>query len=136
MSELREEAAPGVSMAWFFCLRAGGGRYAFKATHVSEVVRLAPITRLPSAPGFLMGVFTHRGEILPALDLNQLLGKKPIQVLPSTRAAIVRSGPWRLALVAEQVEGLVSLRQGLLEAPPADRAGPAEALAAVVRDAR
>ncbi|HEX9289964.1 MAG TPA: chemotaxis protein CheW [Anaeromyxobacteraceae bacterium] len=139
MSELREAHDPAPGASWFFCLRILGGRYAFEAGLVMEVVRLGPLTRLPSAPGFLPGVFTYRGEVLPVLDVNQLLGHKPVAIRAATRAAIVRSGPWKVAVLAEQIEGLLAVRREALEAPPADAgagAGPAEFLSAVTRDAR
>ena len=69
--------------AWFFCLRLLGGRYAFEAPLVTEVVRLGPLTRLPAAPSFLPGVFTHRGEVLPVLDIGQLVGQGAIAIRAS-----------------------------------------------------
>jgi purine-binding chemotaxis protein CheW len=139
MFELREapERAPGAPEAWLFCLRILGGRYAFEASLVTEVVRLGPLTRLPAAPRFLPGVFTHRGEVLPVLDVDQLLGRPPVPLRAGARAALVRSGPWKVAVVAEAIEGLVSVRRDRLEPPPADApGGPAEFLSAVTRDAK
>src|SRR5512140_2520859 len=101
MSELRERDGDGASagqasapapVAWFFCLRILGGRYAFEAPLVMEVVRIGPLTRLPAAPAFLPGVFTHRGEVLPVLDIGQLVGQGAQPLRPSTRAAIVHCG--------------------------------------------
>jgi purine-binding chemotaxis protein CheW len=136
MAELREAAgsAPGAPDAWLFCLRVLGGRYAFDAALVAEVVRLGPLTRLPAAPRFLPGVFTHRGEVLPVLDVGALLGRPAVPLRGATRAAIVRSGPWTVAIVADAVEGLVAA--GALEAAPAEACGPGEFLAGVARDAR
>jgi len=121
--------------AWFFCLRILGGRYGFEAPLVSEVVRLGPLTRLPAAPSFLPGVFTHRGEVLPVLDIGQLVGQSPLPIRPSTRAAIVHCGPWKVAVVSESVEGLVSVQRRDLEPPPAESSGVAEFMTAVARDA-
>src|SRR5512138_1178436 len=120
--------------AWFFCLRILGGRYAFEAPLVTEVVRLGPLTRLPAAPAFLPGVFTHRGEVLPVLDIGQLVGHASIPIRPSTRAALVHCGPWKVAVVSESVEGLVAIPRRALEAPPAESTGVAEFLSAVGRD--
>ncbi|HET6412604.1 MAG TPA: chemotaxis protein CheW [Anaeromyxobacter sp.] len=119
---------------WFFCLKLLGGRYAFEAALVSEVVRLGPLTRLPAAPPFLTGVFTHRGEVLPVLDVGQLVGQGAIPVKASTRAAIVHSGPWKVALLSEAVEGLIALPRRSLEPPPAESAGVAEFLSGVAQD--
>jgi len=126
----------GPSEAWYFGLRLMGARYAFEAPLVTEVVRLGPLTRLPAAPNFLPGVFTHRGEVLAVLDLSQLMGLQPVPIRPSTRAAIVHSGPWKVAVIADAVEGLVALDRRQLEPPPAEGVGVAEFLSAVGRDGK
>lgn len=128
--------ARGSQDAWYFCLRLLGGRYAFEAPLVTEVVRLGPLTRLPAAPSFLPGVFTHRGEVLPVLDVGQLVGQGAIPLRPSTRAAIVHCGPWKVAVVSDAVEGLVALPRRSIEPPPAESTGMAEFLAGVGRDRR
>ncbi len=112
-----------------------GGRYAFEAPLVTEVVRLGPLTRLPAAPSFLPGVFTHRGEVLPVLDIGQLVGQAGVTIRPSTRAALVHCGPWKVAVVSDAVEGLVAIARRNLEPPPSDSSGVAEFLSAVGRDA-
>lgn len=127
-------AGDGASEAWYFGLRLTGARYAFEAALVTEVVRLGPLTRLPAAPNFLPGVFTHRGEVLAVLDLSLLMGLQPVPIRPSTRAAIVHSGPWKVAVIADAVEGLVALDRKHLEPPPAEGGGVAEFLSAVGRD--
>ena len=120
--------------AWFFCLRILGGRYAFEASLVTEVVRLGPLTRLPAAPSFLPGVFTHRGEVLPVLDIGQLVGQPAVPIRANTRAALIHSGPWKVAVVSESIEGLVAIPRRLLEPPPSESSGVAEFLSAVGRD--
>jgi len=120
--------------AWFFCLRILGGRYAFEAPLVTEVVRLGPLTRLPAAPAFLPGVFTHRGEVLPVLDIGQLVGQGTIAIRASTRAAVVHCGPWKVAVISDGLEGLVVIPRHQLEPPPAESSGMAEFLSGVARD--
>jgi purine-binding chemotaxis protein CheW len=141
MSQVRpsSEAAPsGASHAgqdaWFFCLRILGGRYAFEALLVTEVVRLGPLTRLPAAPSFLPGVFTHRGEVLPVLDIGQLVGQGSIAIRASTRAAVVHCGQWKVAVISDGLEGLVVIPRRHMEAPPAESSGMAEFLSGVARD--
>ena len=135
-TEQGDPSSPGTGdEAWFFCLRVLGGRYAFEAPLVTEVVRVGPLTRLPAAPSFLPGVFTHRGEVLPVLDIGQLVGHTAVPIRASTRAALVHCGPWKVAVVSDSVEGLVALPRRSLEPPPAESSGVAEFLSAVGRDA-
>ena len=130
----RSAAPSGGGEAWLFAIRLLGGRYAFEASLVTEVVRLGPLTRLPAAPAFLPGVFTHRGEVLAVLDLAQLMGQAAIPIRPSTRVAIVRCDPWKVAVVADDVEGLIAVERRHLEAPPAEGGGVSEFVSAVARD--
>jgi purine-binding chemotaxis protein CheW len=127
-------ASRGEPETWYFCLRLLGGRYGFEAALVTEVVRLGPLTRLPAAPSFLPGVFTHRGEVLAVLDIGQLVGQGASPIRASTRAAIVHCGPWKVAVITEGVEGLVSMPRRAIESPPAESTGMAEFLAGVGRD--
>jgi purine-binding chemotaxis protein CheW len=119
--------------AWYFSVRLGEARYAFDAPLVTEVVRLGPLTRLPAAPAFLAGVFTHRGEILPVLDLGELLLRRGTELRPGARAAVVHAGPWRVAVVADRVDGLLRIARGRLEPPPPAH-GASEFLKAVTVD--
>lgn len=104
---------------WYFCVRLLGARYAFAASLATEVVRLAPLTRLPGAPSFLPGVFHHRGEVMPVFDVAALLGEEVTDVASGSRVVLVQSGAFRLALAAEAVLGLSQIADELLEpAPP------------------
>lgn len=121
---------------WFFCIGLLGERYAFEARCALEVIRLGPLTRLPSSPAFLPGVLNHRGEILAVLDVGILLCDRPTALSAGSRAAVVQSGPYRLALIADAVEGLVQIPEAELGPPPAGGTAQAEFVSRVGRDAK
>ncbi|AKU92404.1 chemotaxis protein CheW [Vulgatibacter incomptus] len=120
----------------FFCMRMLGERYAFDASHALEVIRLGLLTRLPASPSFLPGVFNHRGEVLAVLDLGQLISDKPTSFAHGSRSVIVQAGPWKLALLAEGIEGLIRIRSEDLEPPPSAGSSTAELLSQVGHDDR
>lgn len=126
--------APETAQSWLFCVRAGAGRYAFDAGLVTEVIRLGPLTRLPGAPPALPGVFTHRGEVLAVLDLCRMLSLPGAPLGLGTRAAVLRVGAWRLALIADAVLGLLQLPAAGSESPPAEGGPASRWLRAVVRE--
>jgi purine-binding chemotaxis protein CheW len=118
-----------------FCMDMGGERFAVEATLVHEVVRLPPVTPLPGAPPFLLGVCAHRGEVLPVVDLPRLMGRGEARITVRTRIAVVRFEGMVVALLTDQVEGLTRLRASLLEpAPVGATARGAEFLAGVSSD--
>src|SRR5262249_58583464 len=53
-----------------YCIfRAGRERFCFSVLDVDEVVEWPELTRVPLAPGFLMGIFNLRGSIVPVVDI-------------------------------------------------------------------
>jgi len=74
--------------------------YAVPVDGVREVVRAPPLTKLPTAPGLVLGLFNLRGEIVPLLHTPVLMG---LSRLPDwSFVAVVRSslGPAGLAATA------------------------------------
>lgn len=82
------------------------------ADTASEVVNVPSLTRVPGAPAHLLGVFAHRGEVLPVVDLTRLTGK-PLDGA-FKRAVLVRTPRGAVALTATKVLG-VSMLEGAFE---------------------
>jgi purine-binding chemotaxis protein CheW len=74
--------------------------YAVPMDVVREVVRAPLLTKLPTAPALVLGLFNLRGEIVPLLDTPALMGLSRIPDWPFV--AVVRSslGPAGLAATA------------------------------------
>src|SRR5690349_6930531 len=75
--------------------------YAVPAESAAEVVTFPPLTRVPGAPAHLLGVFNHRGEVIPVVDLGQLVAGVP---QPTARAVLVRVARGVLGLTASAVD--------------------------------
>lgn len=77
------------------------------ADTASEVVNVPTLTRVPGSPPHLLGVFAHRGEVLPVVDLTRLTGHPIDEVFK--RAVLVRTPRGAVALTATRVLGVSSL---------------------------
>jgi chemotaxis-related protein WspB len=92
----------------------GAEDYAIESRRVIEVLPLVAARPIPRMPEFLRGVFTHRGRLIPLVDLGWLLINQPLRETLSTRVIVVEfvSGPEdrriRLGLAAENVVSLCS----------------------------
>lgn len=84
----------------------GQSWYAVPADRAAEVVSFPELTRVPGAPPHLLGVFAHRGEVIPVVDLATLLGNKPEG---SRRAVLLRLSKGSVALTATKVAGVSAL---------------------------
>lgn len=90
----------------------GSSLYAVPSETASEVVNLPTLTRVPGAPAHLLGVFAHRGEVLPVVDVSRLVGKPVDEAFK--RSVLVRTAKGVVAFTATRVLG-VSTLEGSLE---------------------
>ncbi|SET63749.1 chemotaxis protein CheW [Stigmatella erecta] len=95
----------------YLVFACGSSWYAVPAESAAEVVTFPELTRVPGAPVHLLGVFAHRGEVIPVVDIGLLVGKGSQS---TRRAVLVRLPRGTLALTASTVAG-VSQVTGTLE---------------------
>lgn len=90
--------------------------------HVQEILDLQPISALPQAPAFLLGMTDVRGAGFPVIDLRLKLGLPPIASTPATRIIIlnvpVDGGTRAMGFMADRVFEVTSLDGDTLEPPP------------------
>jgi len=90
----------------------GAEDYAIESRRVSEVLPLVKARPIPRLPDFVRGVFTHRGRLVPLIDLGWLLADQPLREKLSTRVIVVEFSTGtedqrvRLGVAAENVLSL------------------------------
>jgi chemotaxis-related protein WspB len=77
----------------FLLFDLDGERYALDAAEIVEVLALAPVRPIPGTPAWIAGVFEHRGEPLPVIDVPHLALGRAARRLRSTRLVVVRYEP-------------------------------------------
>jgi purine-binding chemotaxis protein CheW len=93
--------APSETRPPHLLFACGARWYAVPAPLAAEVVTFPELTRVPGAPVHLLGVFDHRGEVVPVVDLGQLVDGAP---QPSQRAVLVRVARGVVGLTASAVD--------------------------------
>ncbi len=144
MLDAVEGSRPGARVG---CATAGSHRVAFAIEEVQEVLAPRAVTRLFHAPRALLGVLNLRGDILPVVELAQLLGAPPQRGLmgePNARLVVVRAKvavqgalakTGTLALLVTHLDPLRDAEQGELRPIPAGVPEIASRLALGVVDA-
>lgn len=74
--------------------------------NVREVMRTSVLTPLPRAPAFILGVASHRGEVLPVMDLLRFLGKGEGILHGRTRLFVGVFGTSTTAVLVDTIVGL------------------------------
>ena len=95
--------------------------FAIPVALVQEILDLQPISRLPRAPDYLLGLMDVRGTGLPIIDLRIKLGLKSIEPTNRTRVIILESAGESLpavGLVMDCVFEVTNLGGLELQAPP------------------
>jgi chemotaxis signal transduction protein len=109
-----------------YCVfRAGRERFCLSVLEVEEVVDWPPVTRVPLAPAFLMGIFNLRGTIVPLMDIAFTEGRRPgllpKHVVVAALKGDVHREDLRLGIAADEVIGTYSATEdALLDQAPAE----------------
>ncbi|MBY6265971.1 chemotaxis protein CheW [Azospirillum sp. 412522] len=98
--------------------------FAIEVGIVREILDLQPITRLPHAPPFLVGMIDVRGQGVPTVDLRAKLGLPAAQPTANTRIIVLdvpqqgQGTTMTVGVVADRVFEVTSLDDQNLEVPP------------------
>lgn len=106
-----------------YCIfRAGRERFCLEVLDIEEVVEWPPVTPVPLAPRFLMGIFNLRGSIVPVIDIAFTEGRRadlPPKHCVVAKARVGDNEILRLGIAADEVIGTYTTAEPLLvdEAP-------------------
>ncbi len=103
----------------YFLFKAGGLTLGVRSRLVREVTRRGPLTPLPRAPAFLLGVIGHRGEVFPLVDLLRLLGQGESRSSARSRVFVGAVGTSVVAFTTDEIVGLRALPASAVLPPPA-----------------
>lgn len=129
-------AAPSAEEMLLFVFRLGSLLVGVDSALVREVVRASRLTPLPRVPSFLLGVMSHRGEVLPVVDLLRILGKGEGRLTPSSRLFVGLTKAYVAAVLVEEVQGLVTVSADRCSPPPLGSTGDDEYVRAVIANWR
>lgn len=87
-------------------VRMGGEMYLLSREEVREVLSLpTPLTRVPGARGWILGIANVRGQLLPIIDLRQFLGGGVTPVSRTVRVVVANHREIPTGLLVDEVLG-------------------------------
>lgn len=96
----------------------GEQRYALPIERVQEIQQIVAFSEVPSGGGGVVGMVNLRGHVIPAVDLRQIVGMAGKEYNLETPMIVCRVGGQVLALVVDEVEDVLELPSGCLQAAP------------------
>jgi purine-binding chemotaxis protein CheW len=107
------------------CFELRGQELALPIADVRETLPIQPITRVVLTPACLQGVFSLRGDIVPAIDLAVLLGIGRTEITEASRIVVLDAGHATVGIVVDRLRDLrmIEARENeagtpVLEPPP------------------
>ena len=85
---------------------------------VRETLPIQPVTRVFLTPPCLAGVFSLRGEIVPAIDLAVLLGLPRTEVGDDSRIVVIEHAAGTAGILVDRLRELRTLDTELEPPPP------------------
>jgi purine-binding chemotaxis protein CheW len=63
--------------------------FAINVEHVEKILEYQPVTEVPKAPEYMLGVFNLRGEVIPMIDTRIKFGMKKTEITSSTCVLVI-----------------------------------------------
>ena len=86
----------------FLVFYIGDERYALAATDVVEVLPRLPLKPIAQAPVWVAGVFAHRAQMVPVIDISAMTFGQAVVARTSTRLVLVNYRGQLLGMLLEQ----------------------------------
>lgn len=103
-------------------LSLDGHVFALEATHVREIIDLAPVTEVPTASPFVSGVINVRGKVVPLADLRHKFGMPIRPSTIDTRVVVIEidldGDPTTIGLLADKVHEVTEIAAAAQEETP------------------
>lgn len=112
--EVARVTLPGGRVVVF---RLGDQSYALPIDVVQEIQQIVEFTPVPDSAPALVGMIDVRGRIVPAIDVRVLVGLDSRQYTLDTPMILCRAHGRLVALVVDEVDDVITLPDGSIQAP-------------------
>jgi purine-binding chemotaxis protein CheW len=111
----------------YLTFHLAGESYGLPILKVQEIIRLMKITRVPKAPGFVLGVVNLRGKVIPIINMRRKFGLEAVPDTERTCIIVVQIANGRqnivLGVVVDEVSEVMDLNSEQLSKTPPMGAG-------------
>ena len=106
----------------YMTFKLGAELFAINVAQVREVLEVAQITKVPTAPRYMRGVVNVRGQATPVVDLRLKFGLSESPDTVHTRIIVMElqldGEATVLGGIADSVHEVIELEPGSINAPP------------------
>jgi purine-binding chemotaxis protein CheW len=111
--EIEEDGRP------FVTFRLGSESFGIALQEVEEIVELPPVTKVPDAPDYVLGVMCLRDQVMPLVDLSEIMS---IQQGESERkrdmVVLLSFGSAKIGVVVDEIQEILRVQDDQVLPPP------------------
>jgi purine-binding chemotaxis protein CheW len=97
--------------------------YGIEIKHVTEIIGIQSITKVPEVPDYVKGIINLRGKIIPVIDVRIKFGKSPIKYDDRTCIVVIDINEVSVGLIVDNVDEVLTIADQDIAAPPANKTG-------------
>jgi purine-binding chemotaxis protein CheW len=102
----------------YLAFHLGDEEYALDIKRISEIIKVREFTDIPRAPGFILGIISLRGVVVPVFDLRCRLNLGVAELMPTTRIVVCQHEDVSVGLLVDSINQVVNLIDDEVEPPP------------------
>lgn len=103
----------------FLCFKVSDEIYGINIMDIKEIIKPRQVTEVPRAPGFVSGVISLRGTIIPIIDMLLRLGLVREELTGKERVVVIKNGDSFCGLMVDEVIQVVRIAKESVEPAPA-----------------
>jgi purine-binding chemotaxis protein CheW len=96
----------------------GKENFGIDISTVESIVKMQEITKIPHSPEFVEGVTSHRGSILPVIDMGKRFGNSKGEWDKDTRIVVVNSLATKVGMIVAAVSEVMTIDESSIEPTP------------------
>jgi purine-binding chemotaxis protein CheW len=87
---------------------------------IQEINRQLDVTKVPHAPGTVLGVINLRGEVVTVVDIRTLLGMEKREIIDKCRCVVIHSQDELIGVLVDSVADILPIPENQIEPAPAN----------------
>lgn len=92
--------------------------YGLEIQHISEIINVQNITRIPELPEYIKGIINLRGKIVPVMDMRLRFGKPHRKYDDRTCIIVIDMDDVTIGLIVDSVSEVMTIQEADITDPP------------------
>jgi len=119
-------------MKQFIGFQLHTGEYAIPIIKVREIITMPEITHLPDSPSYFEGITNLRGNVIPVVNIKQLMSIPENGAIPQ-KVIVISCGRMTFGILVDGITGVVSIDEASVESPETMPHGRADQIEGVAK---